>query len=129
MTGTEQTIAHLRVIADYQAPFPDLIRVEAGESVTNDPNKKTAVAGWIWCTSRTGKSGWVPETYVEQRGTSGIMKCDYNATELTIHVGDLLAVHKEESGFYWVTTRDGRQGWVPVEKLEADPSEKKPEVE
>jgi len=43
---------------------------------------------------------------------------DYQAIELTIHVGDLLSVDKMESGFYWVTDRLGQTGWVPVTHVE-----------
>jgi uncharacterized protein YgiM (DUF1202 family) len=108
----------VRVNADYQAPFPDPIRIKAGEEVTVDPEKATHISGWIWCTSCTGKSGWVPESYLDKRGTRGFMKCDYDAIELTVHVGELLTVHKLESRFYWATDGSGRQGWVPVEHVE-----------
>ncbi len=108
----------VRVISDYQAPFPDPIQVKAGEEVAVDIDKTTSISGWVWCTSRAGKSGWVPKNYLEQRGTEGLMKCDYNAIELTVHIGELLTVHKLESNFYWVTDGRGRQGWVPLEHVE-----------
>lgn len=106
------------MIADYQAPYPDPIRVASGERVTVDIEKKTTIVGWVWCTSRAGRSGWVPEAYMERQGMAGIMKSDYDAIELSVHVGDLLTVHKLESNFYWATDRSGRQGWVPVEHVE-----------
>jgi Variant SH3 domain len=108
----------VRVISDYQAPFPDPIRVKAGEKVTVDLGKTTNIPGWVWCTSRAGKSGWVPKDYLELRDTKGLMKCDYDAIELTVHVGELLSAHKLESHFYWVTNEHGRHGWVPVEHVE-----------
>jgi uncharacterized protein YgiM (DUF1202 family) len=104
----------VRVITNYQAPFPDPIRVKAGEAVMIDPGKKTGIAGWVWCTNLTGKSGWVPEAYLERQGDAGRVYCDYDAIELTVHAGEILTVHKMESDFYWVTDRNGRQGWVPV---------------
>ena len=108
----------VRVIADYQAPFPDPIRVKQGDIVTLDLQKKTNISGWVWCTHESGKSGWVPESYVEIQGSIGIMNCDYDAIELTIHVGNILIVHKEESDFYWATDQDGKQGWVPISHVE-----------
>jgi uncharacterized protein YgiM (DUF1202 family) len=108
----------VRIITNYQAPFPDPIRVNAGDEVAIDSDKKTDIAGWIWCTNHAGKSGWVPEAYVEHQGKLGLLRCDYNAIELTIRVGELLTVHKMECGFYWVTDRSGRQGWVPVAHVE-----------
>jgi hypothetical protein len=124
---TNKTGSLVRVIIDYQAPFPDPIRVRAGEDVSIDPDKKTDIPGWIWCTSRAGKNGWVPEIYVDRQGNNGSMRCNYDAVELTIHVGDILTVHKMESAFYRVTDRNGRQGWVPMAHVEHCPCD--PELE
>jgi uncharacterized protein YgiM (DUF1202 family) len=110
--------SRLRVIADYEAPNPDPIRVKAGETVTVDAGKMTGIPGWVWCTSRAGKSGWTPEVCLERQGDTTRMRCDYDAVELTIRVGDVLVVHKVESGFYWVTDRNRRQGWVPADHVE-----------
>ncbi|MCK4901574.1 MAG: SH3 domain-containing protein, partial [Anaerolineales bacterium] len=66
-----------------------------------------------------GKSGWVPEAYLERHGDTGILRCDYDAIELTIHVAEILTFHKAESGFFWVTDQAGRQGWVPASHVEA----------
>jgi uncharacterized protein YgiM (DUF1202 family) len=117
-----------RVVTDYQAPFPDPIRVKAGERVAIDPDKKTDIAGWAWCTSRAGKSGWVPDVYVDRHDNTGNMRCDYDAVELTIHAGDILTVSKMESSFYWVTDRNGRQGWVPAAHVEPYERSRKSEV-
>jgi hypothetical protein len=111
----------VRVIADYQAPLPDPIRVKAGDVVSIDHEKKTDIPGWVWCTSRPGKSGWVPAVYLDRRDNIGRLRCDYDAIELTIRVGELLTVHKMESSFYWVTDRNGRQGWVPMDHVEPYP--------
>jgi len=107
-----------RVIAEYQAPYADPIVVNEGDEVTIDSGKKTDLAGWVWCTNRAGKSGWVPETYIQRRGDLGYMRCDYDAIELTIQVGELLTVHKAESGFLWVTNQAGQDGWVPSTHVE-----------
>ena len=108
----------LRVIADYQAPYPDPIQVNAGDEISLDVSKKTDLVGWAWSTDQAGKSGWVPESYIERHGDTGIMRCDYDAIELTIHIGELLTAHKAESGFFWVTNQAGRQGWVPASHVE-----------
>ena len=108
----------LRVIADYQAPYLDPIQVNEGEKITLDRAKKTDLAGWVWGTDQAGKSGWVPEAYIKSQGETGIMRCDYDAIELTIHVGEILTFHKAESGFFWVTDQAGRQGWVPASHVE-----------
>ena len=116
MTVSSTSMA--RVIADYQAPYPDPIVVEEGEEVAIDSSKKTDWAGWVWCTDGAGKSGWVPEAYIVRRGDVGTMRCDYNAIELTVRVGELLSVHKAESGFFWVANQAGQDGWVPSTHVE-----------
>jgi hypothetical protein len=107
-----------RVIADYQAPYPDPIVVIAGDEVSVDSSKKTDWAGWVWCTDRAGKSGWVPEAYIERHGDTGRMRRDYDAIELTVHVGELLTIHKAESGFLWATNQARQDGWVPSTHVE-----------
>ena len=109
----------VRVIADYQAPYADPIRVNAGDEVVIDPDKHTGIPGWVWCTNRDGKSGWVPKAYLEYSGKAGKMNCDYDAIELTVHVGEALIVHKAESDFYWVTNQKGVQGWVPIAHVQS----------
>ena len=108
----------VRVIEEYQAPYADPIQAKAGDEVSVDLSKATDITGWVWCTNHTGKSGWVSKTYVAVKGDRGRMLQDYNAIELTIHVGDILKVKKEESNFYWVTNQTGEQGWVPIANVE-----------
>ncbi|UCF10707.1 MAG: hypothetical protein JSW65_03260 [Candidatus Bipolaricaulota bacterium] len=106
-----------RVVADYDAPYADPLRGRSGDRVSIDREKKTTIEGWLWCTDPAGRSGWVPEAYLEAGDRDGALRRDYDAIELTVRVGEGLAVHYEESGFYWVTHADGRQGWVPTESV------------
>lgn len=106
------------VIEDYQAPYPDPIQARAGEQVAVDLNRKTDIAGWVWCTNRSGKSSWVPKSCLELHSDTGKMLRDYRAVGLTIHVGEILTVHEVESGFCWVTDQAGRRGWVPAANVE-----------
>ena len=108
----------VRVIIDYQAPFPNPIQVNRGDMVTLDLRKKTNIPGWVWCFDESGRSGWVPDTYLEIQGTTGKLICNYDATELTVGVGEILTVHKEESEFYWVTSRNRQRGRIPVSHVE-----------
>jgi len=112
------SMSQARAVTAYEAPYADPITVQAGDQVSIDSTRKTNCVGWVWCTNRAGKSGWVPETYLEQHGNIGHMRCDYDAIELTIQVGDILTVHKAESGFFWVTDPSGRTGWVPSTHVE-----------
>jgi len=74
--------------------------------------------GWIWCLSNDGKGGWAPESYLEISGESAVARRDYDATELTVRMGDKLTVLDEESGWYWCALGDDEKGWVPIENLE-----------
>jgi hypothetical protein len=107
-----------RVIADYEAPYADPIVVEEGDEITIDSGKEADWAGWVWCANDAGRSGWVPEAYIERRGDVGTMRCDYDAIELTVRVGELLSVHKAESEFFWASNERGQDGWVPSTHIE-----------
>ncbi len=56
-----------RVLSEYRSAYPDPLVVSAGEELTAS-EKESSWSGWIWCTNRDGKSGWVPESYVERTG-------------------------------------------------------------
>ena len=79
--------------------------------------RDTEYPGWVWCTEKSGKSGWVPENYLAIEGDQGVMRRDYDATELTIGAGETVALLGSESGWGWCRTVDGREGWLPLELL------------
>jgi uncharacterized protein YgiM (DUF1202 family) len=108
----------VRAIKDYEAQYLDPIQAKAGDEVSVDPSKETDILGWVWCTNRAGKSGWIPTAYVEIDGDRSRLLYDYNAIELTIHAGEALTVHKTESGFHWATNENGQQGWIPITHVE-----------
>jgi uncharacterized protein YgiM (DUF1202 family) len=106
-----------RVLAEYQAAYPEPIVVRAGEVLVvgkEDPE----YPGWIWCTDRNGKGGWVPDDCVERTGGSARARYDYAATELSASVGEELIMTKEKSGWAWCTNGNGQSGWLPVANLE-----------
>ncbi len=105
-----------RVITDYQSAYPDPIVLSVGDEVTID-DRESEWSGWIWCTSRQGRSGWVPEKYVRRNGSSGTVLRDYDATELSVTKGDALTIIDEESGWLLCRTADGRLGWVPKQNV------------
>ncbi len=107
-----------RVITAHQSTHPEPLTVRKGERLSFE-RKETEWPGWIWCTSRSGKSAWVPEKWVEIDGDSCVMKRDYNATELSVEVGEVLTVEFEETGWAWATKESGESGWVPLEYLDA----------
>ena len=81
-------------------------------------------AGWVWCTNRDGKSRWVPEAYVERTGDTCVMLRDYEATELSVGVGEALVISgEEESGWIWCTNQAGQRGWVPGDNVRVEEAE------
>ncbi len=106
-----------RVLSAYQRAYADPIRMQAGEALSLG-DKKSEWPGWIWCTSRDGKSGWVPAKYVERQGNAGVALCDYDAAELSVRAGQVLSLGQAESGWVWCMNPEGQSGWVPLECLE-----------
>jgi len=106
-----------RVIFAYQLAYPDPLVISAGEELTIG-EKESEWSGWVWCTNQDGKSRWVPEKYVERKGDTGIACYDYEATELSVSVGEELIMGKEESGWIWCTNQEGQSGWVPADHVE-----------
>lgn len=107
----------VRVVLAYEACYPDPLTVSAGELV-HVGRRDEEWPGYVWCTTREGKAGWVPEGYLEQDGSTGRLRCDYSARELSVRPGELLTVEVEESGWLWARNPAGERGWVPARHVE-----------
>jgi uncharacterized protein YgiM (DUF1202 family) len=114
-TGTSGRIG--RVIRDYESPYRDPVVVRKGESLTVG-DRTTHWEGWIWCTTRNGKSRWFPASFLEDTGDLVTLLRDYEATELSVRVGEQLALGEDVAGWIWCTNEEGRSGWVPADHLE-----------
>ncbi len=101
------------VIRPHKATYPEPLVIKAGESVTVG-RSDTEYPGWIWCTHSSGRSAWVPERFLQRNGDFAVLLRDYDSTELTVDIGDQLALLGEESGWFWCRDGRGRLGWVPV---------------
>lgn len=111
------------VVADYHSPYTEPLAFGVGEELTAG-ERKSEWDGWVWCTNREGKSRWVPEAYVERKGNTCVMLRDYEATELSVRVGEVLTITgKEESGWVWCTNQAGQSGWVPGDNVGAGEDE------
>jgi len=107
------------VIKAYESESPDPLKVRAGDRLRYE-RRQTQWPGWIWCTSETGKCGWVPEAWVEIEGDSCVMKRDYEAVELSVNTCDILEEILIESGWLLAKDANGNHGWVPHERVEAN---------
>ena len=106
-----------KVTIDYASAFSDPLKIRDGDELRLS-RKETVWEGWVWCTTEEGKSGWIPESFIDSTGNYGKANRDYDATELTVQVGDELDVLAEESGWAWCGNSSGSFGWVPLDNLE-----------
>src|SRR5579863_9869553 len=111
------------MVKDYNAQFPDPISVNAGEvfhvSDKVEPWNNNPDWLWVWCTNQRGKSGWVPKDIIvfNADGVSGTVRDPYDATELSVAIGEELVAHQEAAGWFWCTNRAGKSGWVPLDNI------------
>ncbi|MCP4704695.1 MAG: hypothetical protein GY865_08805 [candidate division Zixibacteria bacterium] len=104
------------IIKNYRSEFPDPLILKKGERLKIG-RKKTNYSGWIWCMDINGNGGWIPEKFVKITEDSCVMLVDYDATELTVLVGDELTILSEESGWVLCLNSNNQKGWVPLENV------------
>ncbi len=107
-----------RVIKPYQQPYPDPLKVRAGDKVFPDHTQESDWPGWVWCASETGKAGWAPQAWLTHRDDGWHITRDYDAIELTVRIGDPVTIEFAESGFLWVRLLNGQWGWAPESHVE-----------
>jgi len=108
---------YCRVIKEYKAAYPDPIRFTKGE-ILKIEKKESEWSGWVWCINEFGKGRWIPENYLEIYEDTCKVLQDYEATELTVKVGEKLEIEKIESEWVWATNKEGKQGWVPLKCIQ-----------
>jgi hypothetical protein len=109
-----------RVVEAYSSPFQNPIRFSAGDRISVGRRDKKN-PGWIWALLANGNAGWAPEQYLEidESIQTAVARSDYDATELSVQIGDEVFVSKSLAGWYWVRLQnDGSEGWVPAACLE-----------
>jgi hypothetical protein len=106
-----------------ESPYSEPVILTKGEAVTVGEEYKEKVywPGWIWCET-ADKKCWVPFQTIEKKQKNlGIMKEDYNATELNVKTGDIIEAEKELNGWVWgKRSGDNRFGWVPMDILKEE---------
>jgi SH3-like domain-containing protein len=101
-----------KVIKAYSSAYPNPLMLRKGAIVTIS-EKDCEWDGWLWCSDSNDLQGWVRKSYVDIDGDSGRMLRDYNATELSVTVGENIEVLAEESGWLQCQKSDGKTGWIP----------------
>jgi uncharacterized protein YgiM (DUF1202 family) len=100
----------------YRSTSTDPIVMKVGDRLQVE-DRQTEFAGWVWCLHSSGKSSWVPENFLQREGDTAHASRDYDATELTVEVGQIIEILDEEAEWYWCQTEAGDYGWVPVENV------------
>jgi hypothetical protein len=106
-------------LASYGAAYTDPITMKAGEPLVLDGREDNWRGWtWLWCSNQRGKSGWVPQSYVQGTEQEGyVASSDYSAQELSMQMGEALLVAQFESGWFWCSDQHGQSGWVPAEHM------------
>lgn len=104
------------VIKPYQSAYPDPIILKEGVVLTTS-TRETDWPGWIWCTTASGESRWVPDKYLKRSKGQTVMCHDYNPLELSVQVDELLTAYEHINGWAWCVNINHQQGWVPLECL------------
>jgi uncharacterized protein YgiM (DUF1202 family) len=108
------------VTAAHRTKYPNPIRFKAGEKVRVG-KRDDEYPGWIWTTVASGASAWAPEELLTISGTEAVALVDYESTELNTEGGESVRVLFEMLAWAWVKNSAGREGWVPLETLQAKP--------
>ena len=106
-----------RVIKNYTSAYKEALNLIKGESVTVEP-RECEWPGWLWATDREGRSGWVPEAYLNVTDATAELLCDYDATELDAEAGDAVEILERQSCWALCRKTDGTVGWRPEDVLE-----------
>lgn len=108
----------LKVTKNHKSETQVPLIARKGEIVEKQEHE-TRYDGWLWCRNSSGIHGWAPKAALEQTSKAGQFQFqrDYNARELTVNEGEEVIVLEEESGWAWVRTTLGEEGWIPLENL------------
>ena len=106
-----------KIIKEYESPFLNPLILKKGEKLLLE-DKECEWEGWIWANTKEGQSGWVPKSYLRISKMSAELLIDYDATELSASIGQTFLIEKQESGWIWVTSKNGKYGWIPLKNVE-----------
>ena len=102
----------------HKSNYPNPIFFNKGD-LLNLGHLDTEFAGWIRTTTKDGNEGWAPVEYIEigECRTKGVAKCNYNAFELDVEVGESLTVLAELNEWVLAVNAQGNEGWVPLKNV------------
>ena len=76
--------------------------------------------GWVWYTSDSGLSGWLPVQVFDtlRIDETNCATRDFDTKELTVKTGETLTITDRLNEWSWCENDQGQKGWVPDKCLE-----------
>jgi multidrug efflux pump len=111
--ASEENPVPVKAILFYRSPFPDPL-IATKDTVVHLRQRSDAEPGWVYGISPDEKEGWIPQQWLRIEGNRGTLLRDYDATELSLEVGDELSVTQALNGWYWARNAAGKEGWIPA---------------
>lgn len=104
------------ITAHLAAPYGNL-NISRGD-VLRAEARPSEWPGWVWVTTTSQVSGWMPLAYLEPDGALWRAVRDYRDVELTVQPADMLEVLYTQDQWAWCRPAQGELGWVPLAVLE-----------
>lgn len=106
------------LLSDHVVPERAPLQVVAGELVEVG-EQNADWSAFVFVATPRG-SGWVPRRHIDITGSKGIVRVDYDTTELACSRGEHVDVlHNDaDSGWSWCRNSKGCEGWVPNRLLD-----------
>ena len=103
----------------HQIPDRPPLRLVDGERV-DVGDRDSEWPEFVFVTASHG-AGWVPARHLSAASGTAVVEIEYDTTELPTQAGEVLEVVAEDltSGWFWCRAHDGREGWVPINTLDA----------
>lgn len=106
-----------RVIATHRAPPREPIQVAPGQPVTLG-ERATEWPDFVWATLAQGLGGWVPAALFDRDAGEAVALDAYDTRELDADPGDILALHRQQAGWWRAGNVGGHSGWIPARCIE-----------
>lgn len=106
------------IIKSYTAQYINPITLFPRDEVTlGQEETEEKWKGWIWAT-HGGQAGWIPLQIIANRvENKARITAAYTARELSVSVGDQVAVSHTLNGWLWADF-GAVSGWIPAECVE-----------
>ena len=110
-------MTRLRATSVHSIPDRQPIQVVPGQRVR--AGRDTEWPEFVFVTTGDGV-GWLPQRCLDTSSDPAVVLVGYDTSELAITAGEELALVERDdpSGWAWVRSAAGREGWVPLRSVE-----------